>query len=101
MVTFWVVLLAISILLFPAQIATYFTTSTIDWVRSVASWVRLKSMMSWTLTWYWIASALSCVLAWTFTRMPLTGGTTIRIPGTTVVTSAMLLAQRSVSSVSP
>jgi len=33
------IIFAISILLFPAQIATYFTTSTIEWVRSVASWV--------------------------------------------------------------
>ena len=29
------IIFAVSILLFPAQIATYFTTSEIDWVRDV------------------------------------------------------------------
>jgi preprotein translocase subunit SecY len=33
------IIFAISILLFPAQIAQYFTASTIDWVKSVASFV--------------------------------------------------------------
>ena len=33
------IIFAISILLFPAQIATYFTTSAVDWVKSVATWV--------------------------------------------------------------
>ncbi len=33
------IIFAISILLFPAQIAQYFTASTIDWVRSVAEFV--------------------------------------------------------------
>ncbi len=33
------IIFAISILLFPAQIAQYFTASTIDWVRSVANFV--------------------------------------------------------------
>ncbi len=34
------IIFAISILLFPAQIAAYFTASPIDWVRGVASWVQ-------------------------------------------------------------
>jgi preprotein translocase subunit SecY len=33
------IIFAVSILLFPAQIATYFTTSPIDWVRDVATWI--------------------------------------------------------------
>jgi preprotein translocase subunit SecY len=33
------IIFAISILLFPAQIAQYFTASTIDWVQTVATWV--------------------------------------------------------------
>jgi len=33
------IIFAISILLFPAQIAQYFTASTIDWVKSVANWI--------------------------------------------------------------
>jgi len=33
------IIFAISILLFPAQIAAYFTTSGVDWVRTVANWV--------------------------------------------------------------
>ncbi len=33
------IIFAISILLFPAQIAQYFTASTIDWVKSVAIWI--------------------------------------------------------------
>jgi preprotein translocase subunit SecY len=33
------IIFAISILLFPAQIAAYFTASSIDWVKSVANWV--------------------------------------------------------------
>jgi preprotein translocase subunit SecY len=33
------IIFAISILLFPAQIASYFSTSTIDWVKSVADFV--------------------------------------------------------------
>ncbi len=33
------IIFAISILLFPAQIAAYFTTSSIDWVKTVANWV--------------------------------------------------------------
>jgi len=33
------IIFAVSILLFPAQIATYFTTSDIDWVRGIANWV--------------------------------------------------------------
>ncbi len=34
------IIFAISILLFPAQIAAYFTASPIDWVRGVATWVQ-------------------------------------------------------------
>jgi preprotein translocase subunit SecY len=34
------IIFAISILLFPAQIAAYFTASTIEWVKNVASWVQ-------------------------------------------------------------
>jgi preprotein translocase subunit SecY len=33
------IIFAVSILLFPAQIAAYFTASDIDWVRNVASWI--------------------------------------------------------------
>ena len=33
------IIFAVSILLFPAQIATYFTTSEIDWVRDVATFI--------------------------------------------------------------
>src|SRR5207247_10579841 len=33
------IIFAISILLFPAQIAQYFTASSIDWVKSVANFV--------------------------------------------------------------
>ncbi len=33
------IIFAVSILLFPAQIATYFTASEIDWVRNVATWI--------------------------------------------------------------
>jgi preprotein translocase subunit SecY len=33
------IIFAISILLFPAQIAQYFTASTIEWVQTVATWV--------------------------------------------------------------
>ena len=33
------IIFAVSILLFPAQIAAYFTASDIDWVRDVASWI--------------------------------------------------------------
>jgi preprotein translocase subunit SecY len=33
------IIFAISILLFPAQIAQYFTASTIEWVKSVATWI--------------------------------------------------------------
>jgi preprotein translocase subunit SecY len=33
------IIFAVSILLFPAQIAAYFTTSDIDWVRNVSSWI--------------------------------------------------------------
>jgi preprotein translocase subunit SecY len=34
------IIFAISILLFPAQIAAYFTTSSIDWVKTVSTWVQ-------------------------------------------------------------
>ena len=40
------IIFAISILLFPAQIAAYFTTSPIDWVRSVANWVSTNLTQS-------------------------------------------------------
>ena len=33
------IIFAISILLFPAQIAQYFTASTVDWVKNVANWI--------------------------------------------------------------
>jgi preprotein translocase subunit SecY len=33
------IIFAVSILLFPAQIATYFTTSDIGWVRDAATWI--------------------------------------------------------------
>jgi preprotein translocase subunit SecY len=33
------IIFAVSILLFPAQIAAYFTTSDIDWVRNAATWI--------------------------------------------------------------
>jgi preprotein translocase subunit SecY len=33
------IIFAVSILLFPAQIATYFTTSDIGWVRDVSTWI--------------------------------------------------------------
>jgi preprotein translocase subunit SecY len=33
------IIFAISILLFPAQIAAYFTASSIDWVKNVANWI--------------------------------------------------------------
>jgi preprotein translocase subunit SecY len=33
------IIFAVSILLFPAQIAAYFTASDIDWVRDVATWI--------------------------------------------------------------
>ncbi|HEU5325468.1 MAG TPA: preprotein translocase subunit SecY [Candidatus Limnocylindria bacterium] len=33
------IIFAVSILLFPAQIAAYFTTSEIDWVRNVSTWI--------------------------------------------------------------
>jgi preprotein translocase subunit SecY len=40
------IIFAISILLFPAQIAAYFTTSPIDWVRNVANWVATNLTQS-------------------------------------------------------
>ena len=40
------IIFAISILLFPAQIAAYFTTSPIEWVRSVANWVSTNLTQS-------------------------------------------------------
>jgi preprotein translocase subunit SecY len=33
------IIFAVSILLFPAQIAAYFTASDIDWVRNAATWI--------------------------------------------------------------
>jgi len=34
------IIFAVSILLFPAQIAAYFTTSDVDWVRNAATWIN-------------------------------------------------------------
>jgi preprotein translocase subunit SecY len=36
------IIFAISILLFPAQIASYFASSPVDWVRSVAEWITFN-----------------------------------------------------------
>ena len=43
------IIFAISILLFPAQIATYFATSTVDWVKTVATWVSTNLSQSNTI----------------------------------------------------
>ncbi len=40
------IIFAISILLFPAQIATYFTASDIGWVRGVAQWISTNLTQS-------------------------------------------------------
>ena len=43
------IIFAISILLFPAQIATYFATSTVEWVKTVATWVSTNLSQSNTI----------------------------------------------------